>query len=192
MREGFNGKMIIFSGPSGSGKSTIAGHFLKNHKTFSFSVSACTREQRKGEIDGVHYYFLNVSEFKEMINKNEFVEYEEVYPDKFYGTMRSEVERIWKTQKHILFDIDVYGAMSIKREFSDQSLSILVTPPSLDVLRDRLVERSTESEETLKTRLAKAEKELGFKDEFDYLLLNDDLNNAIDLAEKKINSFIFS
>ena len=192
MREGFNGKMIIFSGPSGSGKSTIAGHFLKNHKTFSFSVSACTREQRKGEIDGVHYYFLNVSQFKEMINKNEFVEYEEVYPDKFYGTMRSEVERIWKTQKHILFDIDVYGAMSIKREFSDQSLSILVTPPSLDVLRDRLVERSTESEETLKTRLAKAEKELGFKDEFDYLLLNDDLNNAIDLAEKKINSFIFS
>ena len=192
MREGFNGKMIIFSGPSGSGKSTIAGHFLKNHNTFSFSVSACTREQRKGEIDGVHYYFLNVSEFKEMINKNEFVEYEEVYPGKFYGTMRSEVERIWKTQKHILFDIDVYGAMSIKREFSDQSLSILVTPPSLDVLRDRLVERSTESEETLKTRLAKAEKELGFKDEFDYLLLNDDLNNAIDLAEKKINSFIFS
>ncbi len=188
----FNGKMIIFSGPSGSGKSTIASHFLEKYDGFSFSVSACTREQRKGEIDGAHYYFLNVSEFKERIKNKEFVEYEEVYPGKYYGTMRSEVERIWKNQKHILFDIDVYGAMSIKRKFPVQSLSILVAPPSMAVLRERLVKRSTESEETLLTRLAKAEKELDFKEKFDYLLLNDDLNRAIDQAEKKIKEFILS
>ena len=188
----FNGKMIIFSGPSGSGKSTIASHFLEKYDGFSFSVSACTREQRKGEIDGAHYYFLNVSEFKERIKNKEFVEYEEVYPGKYYGTMRSEVERIWENQKHILFDIDVYGAMSIKRKFPVQSLSILVAPPSMAVLRERLVKRSTESEETLLTRLAKAEKELDFKEKFDYLLLNDDLNRAIDQAEKKIKEFILS
>jgi guanylate kinase len=192
MGEGFNGKMIIFSGPSGSGKSTIARHFLKKYDGFSFSVSACTREQRKGEIDGVHYYFLNVTDFKEMISNNEFVEHEEVYPGKFYGTMRSEIERIWKNQKHILFDIDVYGAMSIKRKFPDTTLSILVAPPSIKVLKERLIERSTESDKTLKIRLSKAEKELSFKNKFDYLLLNDDLNRAIEQAEKKINEFILS
>ena len=121
-----------------------------------------------------------MADFKEKISKNEFVEYEEVYPGKYYGTMRSEVERIWQKQKHVLFDIDVYGAMSIKRKYPEQSLSILVMPPSLDVLKERLIERSTESEDAISTRLAKAERELGFKEKFDYLLLNDDLKKAID------------
>ena len=116
MEKAFEGKMIIFSGPSGSGKSTIASHFIKKDERFSFSVSACTREKRKGELDGIHYYFINVSDFKDKILANEFVEYEEVYPGKYYGTMCSEVDRIWDTKKHILFDIDVYGAMSIKKK----------------------------------------------------------------------------
>ena len=192
MDKAFDGKMIIFSGPSGSGKSTIASHFIKNEKQFSFSVSACTREMRKGEIDGVHYYFIDVTDFKEKINKDAFIEYEEVYPGKFYGTMCSEVDRIWGTKKHILFDIDVFGAMSIKKKYPDKSLSILVAPPSIDVLKERLINRSTESEDTLKTRLAKAEKELSFSDKFDFLLLNDDLDKAIAQAEKKINEFIIS
>lgn len=190
MSKSFDGKMIIFSGPSGVGKSTLARHLLEKFNSFSFSTSACTRPIRDGEVDGKHYYFLSETDFISKIKEDAFVEYEEVYPGQFYGTLKSELKKIWSQKNHILFDIDVYGAMSIKKQFPKECLSILVMPPDIKTLENRLRQRSTESEDKLLMRVGKAKEELEFSPQFDICLVNDNLENAKLRAEKEVISFI--
>ena len=190
MSKSFEGKMIIFSGPSGVGKSTLARHLLDKFSSFSFSTSACTRPIRPGEVDGKHYYFLSETDFRSKIKNDAFVEYEEVYPGQFYGTLKSELQKIWSQNNHVLFDIDVYGALAIKKKFPKKSLSILVMPPDIKTLENRLRQRSTESEEKLLMRLGKAKEELEFSGQFDICLVNDNLDNAKIKAEKEVIKFI--
>ncbi len=185
-----NGKLIIFSAPSGAGKTTIVHHLLKVFPDLEFSVSACSREMRKGEEYGVDYYFLSVEEFKERIAKGEFVEWEEVYKDNFYGTLKSEIERIWKKGKHVIFDVDVIGGLNLKKQFGDSALAIFVMPPSIEHLEKRLKSRETETPESIARRIGKAEKELQTADQFDKIVLNDNLENAFNEAEKLVNEFI--
>lgn len=183
-------KVVIFSAPSGAGKTTIVKEMLDQGFGLEFSISACSRPKRDNEVDGRDYYFLSVGEFKQKIDKNEFLEWEEVYPNRFYGTLRSEVDRIWAKGKDVIFDVDVEGGMNIKKIFGDRALSVFVIPPSIDVLKERLIGRSTENEESLKTRLAKAEYELSFADQFDVQIVNDDLELAIDEAQAAVFSFL--
>lgn len=185
-----NGKLIIFSAPSGAGKTTIVHHLLKVFPDLEFSVSACSREMRKGEEYGVDYYFLSVEEFKERIAKGEFVEWEEVYKDNFYGTLKSEIERIWKKGKHVIFDVDVIGGLNLKKQYGDSALAIFVMPPSIEHLEKRLKSRETETPESIARRIGKAEKELQTADQFDKIVLNDNLENAFNEAEKLVNEFI--
>ena len=185
-----NGKLIIFSAPSGAGKTTIVHHLLKVFPDLEFSVSACSREMRKGEEYGVDYYFLSVEEFKERIAKGEFVEWEEVYKDNFYGTLKSEIERIWKKRKHVIFDVDVIGGLNLKKQYGDSALAIFVMPPSIEHLEKRLKSRETETPESIARRIGKAEKELQTADQFDKIVLNDNLENAFNEAEKLVNEFI--
>lgn len=184
-------KLLIFSAPSGSGKTTIVNHLLKTFDNLNFSISATSREQRSDEVDGVNYYFLTPGEFKQKIGEDAFVEWEEVYPNQYYGTLKSELERIWAQNQHVIFDVDVEGGIKIKRIYPDQSLAVFVKPPSVKALEERLLSRETESEEALKRRLAKAEKELKYQDHFDLLLINDDLQQAkqeaVEIAEKFLN-----
>ena len=185
------GKLIIFSAPSGAGKTTIVRHLLSRHSDkISFSISASTRLPREGEVDKKDYYFISKEEFLHRIAKKEFIEFEEVYSGTFYGTLRSEVERIWALGKHVIFDIDVEGGLHLKRKFGDRALAIFVQPPSLDVLVQRLRGRGTDSEEKLGERIAKAEKELGYADRFDVILKNDDLNLACSEAEQLLPAFL--
>ncbi|MFC7525456.1 guanylate kinase [Parapedobacter sp. GCM10030251] len=185
------GKLIIFSAPSGAGKTTIVRHLLYRHSDkISFSISASTRLPREGEVDKKDYYFISKEEFLHRIAKKEFIEFEEVYSGTFYGTLRSEVERIWALGKHVIFDIDVEGGLHLKRKFGDRALAIFVQPPSLDVLVQRLRGRGTDSEEKLGERIAKAEKELGYADRFDVILKNDDLNLACSEAEQLLLAFL--
>lgn len=172
-------KVIIFSAPSGSGKTTLVRHLLNENLALAFSISACSRKPRKGEQDGKDYHFLSINEFKEKINSDQFVEWEEVYKDMFYGTLKSEVEKIWSQQKCVVFDVDVIGGIKLKEIFGDKALSIFVAPPSLDVLRERLNKRGTETQTEVEKRLAKAQQELQEKDKFDLLILNDSLENAV-------------
>lgn len=185
-----NGKLIIFSAPSGAGKTTIVQHLLKVFPDLEFSVSACSREMRKGEEYGVDYYFLSVEEFKEKIEANEFVEWEEVYKDHFYGTLRSEIERIWRKGKHIIFDMDVVGGLNLKKQFGDQALSIFVMPPSIQHLENRLKTRETETPESIARRIGKAEKELATAPQFDKIILNDNLEKAFEAAENVVGEFL--
>jgi guanylate kinase len=184
------GKLIIFSAPSGSGKTTLVKHLLKHIPELSFSVSCTTRDKRKNEIDGKDYYFLTVDEFKQKIKNQEFIEYEEVYGGRYYGTLHTEIDRLWNAGKHVIFDIDVKGGLNLKKQFKERALAVFVSPPSLTELEKRLRERCTESEETLKMRLDKADKELSYAKDFDVVLVNENLEKAEIKAEKLVKSFL--
>jgi guanylate kinase len=184
------GKLIIFSAPSGSGKSTIVNHLLEQGVPMEFSISACSRAPRGEEKHGEHYYFLSPEEFRSKVDADEFLEWEEVYKGRYYGTLRSEVERIWAKGKHVIFDIDVVGGVNLKKHFGDQALSVFIKVPSIEILKERLTLRNTEDETNLKMRLDKAEEEMGFAKDFDLVILNDDLKRAQQEAFDKISAFI--
>jgi guanylate kinase len=185
-----SGKLIIFSAPSGSGKTTIVKHLLSKGFNLEFSISACNRPPRGTEVHGTDYYFLSTEDFKQKIATNEFIEWEEVYTDRFYGTLKSEVERIWKKGNHVLFDVDVVGGVNIKKQYGDKALAIFVMPPSLEVLRDRLTGRGTDKEEEIEKRLAKADEEMRYAEHFDFVILNDELELAKKEAETLLESFL--
>jgi guanylate kinase len=184
------GKLIIFSAPSGAGKTTIVQHLLGKIPDLAFSVSATTRKPRGDEQHGKDYYFISKEEFLHRIAKKQFVEFEEVYSGTFYGTLRTEIERIWNEGKTVIFDIDVQGGLHLKRKYDGQALAIFVQPPSLEVLIERLTGRGTDSPEKLKERFAKAEKELNYAPEFDIILKNHDLQTACNEAEQLVQNFI--
>ncbi len=184
------GKLIIFSAPSGSGKTTLVHHLLTKQEKLAFSISCATREKRGHEIDGKDYYFISSEDFEKKIQNNEFIEYEEVYEGTYYGTLKSEVERIWKLGKHVIFDIDVVGGLNIKKQFGTKALAVFVQPPSVDELQRRLEERSTETPEKIAMRVAKAERELAFAKDFDVVLINDNLEQAKKEVEKLVQNFI--
>lgn len=185
------GKLIVFSAPSGSGKTTIVRHLLDQKKlNLDFSISATSREKRGNEVDGKDYHFISLEKFKDHIDADDFVEWEEVYTNNFYGTLKSEVERIWAEGKHAIFDIDVVGGLRIKDKFPKKTLAVFVMAPSIEVMEQRLRARSTDSEEKIKERIAKAERELGYAKDFDKILINDDLDTAKTEATALIESFI--
>lgn len=185
------GKLIIFSAPSGAGKTTIVKRLLENHADkIAFSISASTREPRVGEIDGEDYYFMSKEDFLHKVAKQDFIEFEEVYSGTFYGTLKQEIERIWALGKSVIFDIDVVGGLRLKSKFPDESLAIFVNPPSLEVLKERLRGRGTDSEEKLLERFAKAELELSYADKFDVVLNNFVLDTACADAEKLVLDFL--
>ena len=184
-------KLIIFSAPSGSGKSTIVNHLLSNTDLpLAFSISATTRSPRDDEKDGVHYYFLNSTNFKEDIAAEKFIEYEEVYPDLFYGTYKSEIKRIWDSKQAVVFDIDVAGGIALKSKFPKESLSVFIQPPSVEELERRLRMRNTDREEIIQMRVAKAKEELLTALSFDVILKNDDLPTALKEAEDLVDQFL--
>ena len=183
-------KVIIFSAPSGSGKSTIVNHILGLYPELEFSVSATSRAPRGREQDGREYYFFTADRFREMIEEGKFVEYEEVYPGSFYGTLKSEVERIWQKGHVIIFDVDVKGGVNLKRIFGDKALSVFISAPSVEVLRGRLEKRATDSPEAIAGRVAKAAEEMTYAGQFDYVLVNDDLEKAYAEADRVIGGFI--
>ena len=184
------GKLVIFSAPSGAGKTTIVHHLLKQRPQLAFSVSATTRQKRGEEVHGKDYYFISKEDFLHRIAQKEFVEFEEVYKDNFYGTLRSEIERLWSEGKQVIFDIDVEGGLHLKKKFGHRALAVFVQPPSLEVLIKRLHGRATDSPEKLKERIEKAEKELAYADKFDLILKNDDLKTACAEAEQLVSKFL--
>ncbi|MES2828997.1 MAG: guanylate kinase [Bacteroidota bacterium] len=184
------GKLIIFSAPSGAGKTTIVKHLLQKFPDLNFSISATTRQSRGDEQNEKDYYFITKEDFLHRVARQEFVEFEEVYNGTFYGTLRSEIQRIWDNGKHVIFDIDVEGGLRLKRKYEEDALAIFVQPPSLEVLKARLSGRGTDSEEKLQERFVKAEKELEYADKFDVILKNHDLTTACAEAEKLIADFI--
>lgn len=185
-------KLIIITAPSGSGKTTIVNYLLKKFINLSFSVSACTRAPREGESDGVQYYFLSVENFKEKIKNNEFAEYEMVYEGKYYGTLKSELNRIWTAHQFPLVDIDVHGAIRLKNSYHENALSIFIKAPSIEILEQRLRKRGTETEQSIQERLAKANEELSFATQLDHIVVNDVLQTACDECEQLIMQFISS
>ena len=185
------GKLIIFSAPSGSGKTTIVRHLLGcEDLNLAFSVSATSRPRRGKEKNKEHYYFMTVSEFKKHIKNDDFLEWEEVYRDNFYGTLKSEVERLWAEGKNVIFDIDVAGGLRIKKKFPKQTLAVFVKPPSVDELKIRLKKRSTETDDKINMRIAKASVELATAPQFDRIIKNYDLNTALKEAEKLVSDFV--
>ena len=187
----FQSKMILITAPSGAGKTTIVRHLLSVFDFLDFSVSATTRNQRPHEQDGIDYYFKSPQEFKSLIEENAFAEYEEVYKDQFYGTLKSEVDRLWGLKKRIVFDIDVQGATNLKKLYKENALGIFIAPPSLQILKDRLRSRKTETEKQLETRLTRVRKEMEYREAFDTVLVNDNLDTALKEAEHKVLSYIF-
>ena len=183
-------KVVIFSAPSGSGKTTLVKHCLEVFPSLEFSVSATTREPRGSEEHGKDYYFFSPEEFRQKISEDAFVEYEEVYRDKFYGTLKSEIERIWDSQKVVIFDVDVVGGLNLKKILGEKAMSVFIAPPSVDELEKRLINRDTDSEETIKMRVNKAQQELEYKNQFDEVLVNDDLDKAKHEIEKLVQNFI--
>lgn len=186
-----NNKVIIFSAPSGAGKSTIVNHILGLHPELEFSISATSRAPRGQERHGVEYYFFSANEFRRMIEEDKFVEHEEVYPGSFYGTLKSEVERIWAKGHAIVFDIDVQGGVNLKRIFGDKAFSVFIQAPSVEVLRERLIGRGTDTPEAIDKRVAKAASEMEFAiGRFDHVLINDDLTEAFAEAERVVDDFL--
>jgi len=186
-----NGKLVIFSAPSGSGKTTLVRHILKTFpKHIDFSISATSRPKRGAEVNGKDYHYLTVDEFKEKVANNEFLEWEEVYAGTHYGTLRSEVEKIWAKGKAVIFDIDVEGGLNLKNQFGDKALAIFVMPPSIKILEERLNSRSTDSKDSIARRIAKAEKELKTAELFDTFILNEDLDTACSKAEDVVKDFL--
>jgi guanylate kinase len=183
-------KLIIVSAPSGAGKTTIVRHLLSLPLPLAFSVSATSRAPRQGEEDGKDYYFMSSEEFLQKIEEGAFLEWEEVYTGTFYGTLKSEVDRIWSNGSSVVFDVDVIGGLNIKKIYGDQALAIFVQPPSVEALRQRLCNRSTESDEKIATRIAKAEYELSFSPDFDEIVINDHLEVALAEAESMVRKFL--
>jgi len=189
----FNGKLIVFSAPSGAGKTSIVKYLIdKKELNLGFSISATSRKNREKEVDGKDYYFLSVDGFKSKIKKNAFLEWEEVYPNNFYGTLNSEVDRIWKLGKHVIFDIDVSGGLRIKRKYPDKTIAIFVKPPSIDELKIRLKTRKTESENKINMRISKASAEMATADLFDIIIENKVLKDAQKDAHKIVRDFVKS
>ncbi|HEX8545887.1 MAG TPA: guanylate kinase [Cytophagaceae bacterium] len=185
------GKCIIFSAPSGSGKTTIVKYLLKHNNNLGFSISACTRDKRgRNEENGKDYYFLTPEVFKEKIDKDEFIEWEEVYQGAFYGTLKSEIDRIWESGKHVIFDVDVNGGLNLKKYFGERALAIFVKCPSMEVLEQRLRSRNTDTEESISTRLFKVNFEMSFESKFDVTLVNNNLEEALVQAQKLMDDFI--
>ncbi|MCF8246850.1 MAG: guanylate kinase [Saprospiraceae bacterium] len=184
------GKLIVVTAPSGAGKTTIVHHLLDTFDNLAFSVSATTRHQRDNEQEGIDYYYTNVQEFKRLIEQDAFLEWQEVYENQFYGTLKSEVERLWGEGKHVIFDIDVKGAINVKNAYPDRALTIFIKPPSEDVLLERLKKRKSESAESLQKRIAKATFELTFEDKFDKVLVNDDLTVALKQADAIVGTWL--
>ena len=184
------GKLVIFSAPSGAGKTTIVRHLLSLGLNFGFSVSATTRKPRGNEQNGKDYHFLSVEDFKNKIAQNEFLEWEEVYPGCFYGTLKSEVERMCKNGQNVLFDVDVVGGSTIKKIYGAKALAVFIQPPSIKDLELRLLERSTDSLEGIRKRVEKAEHEIGYADLFDLIIVNDKLEDALLEAEEQVKAFL--
>lgn len=185
------GKLIIISAPSGCGKSTIINEIIKNRDLkLEFSISATTREPRKGEKNGVNYYFMSLDEFNKAIENDELIEYEEVYPGRFYGTLNSEIDRIREKGKNVILDIDVMGGINVKHKFGNDALSIFIQPPSIDTLRQRLVARGTDSPEAIKERIDKASFEISQADKYDKIVVNNILDIAVKNTENIIKNFI--
>jgi guanylate kinase len=185
------GRMFIFTAPSGAGKTTIVRHLLKTYDFLDFSVSATTRAMRDYEIDGKDYYFLTPEEFRTRVDNDDFIEWEEVYEDQYYGTLKSEVERVWESGKHIVFDIEVKGATNIKNQYGNKCQAIFIKPPSLEILIERLTNRKTESDASLKKRIARVKKEMTYQDTFDAILVNDLLQVALKEAEFMVETFVY-
>jgi guanylate kinase len=184
------GKLIIFSAPSGSGKTTIVKELLANNPNLGFSISACTRDKRgRSEANGQDYYFMTPDEFRAKIDENAFVEWEEVYPGAYYGTLKSEIERIWASGKHVIFDVDVKGGLALKKYYKERALAIFVKVPTLEMLEDRLRARGTETEESLSKRIFKMKFEWAFQDKFDVILVNDKLEEAVKEAQNLFDNF---
>jgi guanylate kinase len=185
------GKLVILSGPSGAGKSTLAKHLLKNEKyELAFSVSACSRKKRPEEVEGEDYYFLSIDSFKSKIEENEFLEWEEVYPGHYYGTLKIEVEKLRMTGDNVVFDVDVMGAISIKRKYKEEAISIFVKPPSIEVLEERLNKRNTDTPESIQKRLRKTKMELVYARRFDHVIVNDMLDDALSEVDKLVQDFL--
>ena len=185
-----SGKVLTFSAPSGSGKSTIVNHILALHPEIEFSVSATSRPPRGTEQDGVEYLYFSADIFRALIRDDKFVEYEEVYPDRFYGTLKSEVNRIWAKGHVIIFDVDVKGGVSLKKYFGDAALSVFIQAPSVEELRKRLIARNTDPMDAIETRVAKAAEEMTYAPKFDKVLINDDLQTAYREAEAMVSAFL--
>lgn len=183
-------KTVIFSAPSGSGKSTIVHHILGLHPEMEFSVSAASRAPRGEEKNGIDYYFITPEEFRQKIENDEFVEYEQVYEGRYYGTLKEEVQRIWDKGNVIIFDVDVKGGINLKKYFGERALSVFIQAPSIDELRRRLVNRGTDSEADIDARVAKAAEEMTFADKFDYILINDELDKAFEDIDKVVDDFL--
>jgi guanylate kinase len=185
-----HGKFIIFSAPSGSGKTTIVKHLLESGLPIEFSISATSRQPRGEEKHGKDYYFLTTEEFKKRIKTEDFIEWEEVYQGNYYGTLKSEIQRIWALGKHVVFDIDVKGGVNLKNMYPDITLAIFIRPPSVEELEKRLIARSTDDEATIKKRISKAKEELGYAEKFDIVIVNDNLDEAKAKAHKVVSDFI--
>ena len=185
------GKMFIFTAPSGAGKTTIVRHLLNTYNFLDFSVSATTRAMRDYEVDGKDYYFLTPEEFRAKVDNDEFIEWEEVYEDQYYGTLKSEVDRVWESGKHIVFDIEVKGATNIKSMYGNKCQAIFIKPPSLEILIKRLTDRKTESDASLKKRIARVKREMAYQDTFDAILVNDLLQVALKEAEFMVETFVY-
>lgn len=184
------GKLLIFSAPSGAGKTTIVKHLLSKYNTLEFSVSACSRAPRNGEVNGVDYHFLSVDDFRKRIANNEFVEWEEVYPGSYYGTLWSEVYSIWEKGHHVMFDVDVKGGVNLKKKFPSNSLAVFVMPPSIEELRARLIKRGTETDSSIIIRVGKAQEEMEYANQFDVIIVNKQVETAFYEAEKAVETFI--
>jgi guanylate kinase len=184
------GKLIIFSAPSGSGKTTIVKHLLTKFPELGFSISCCNRAMRNGEVNGEHYYFLTQQDFEQKIAAGEFVEWQEVYPGSYYGTLKQEVERLWAMGKTVIFDVDVKGGLNLKQYYKEQALAIYVDVSDLEVVKERLKKRGTETEDSLLKRIAKMKEESTYKSQFDVLLNNDNLDETFSKAERLVGDFL--
>jgi len=186
------GKVIIFSAPSGAGKTTIVKRVLADISNLEFSVSATSRLPREGEVNGKDYYFLDADDFREKISDGAFLEWEEVYANSFYGTLKSEPQRIWEKGKHVIFDVDVMGGINIKKIFGQQALSLFIMPPSIEVLKERLIKRGTENPQSLQKRIDKASLEMSYAKQFDRIIVNDNLETAVEEAFSLVSDFVAS